>query len=75
MTSKFCDLFTTFKLKDLTIIDSFVCPENLSLATHAAAVDTEAVEAGAADAAGEKKGDEGMTEYRLQEASMGAQVS
>lgn len=32
-------------------------PVNLSWATHAAAVDAEAVEAGAADAAGEKKGD------------------
>ena len=47
----------TFKVRDFAVIDSFVYPVNLSWATHAAAVDAEAVEAGAADAAGEKKGD------------------
>lgn len=47
----------TIKVRDFAVIDSFVYPVNLSWATHAAAVDADAMDAGAAGAAAEKKGD------------------
>jgi heat shock protein 4 len=47
----------TFKVRDFAVIDSFVFPVNLSWATHAAAVDADAMDTGATDAAAEKKGD------------------
>ena len=46
----------TFKVRDFAVIDACVFPVNLSWATHAAAVDADAMDSGAADSA-EKKGD------------------
>jgi heat shock protein 4 len=52
----------TFKVRDFAVIDSFVYPVNLSWATHAAAVDADAMDCGAPEAA-EKKGDDIFKQY------------